>query len=183
MKIEPVSGKNRIDRNGFRRVWFSLLLVLLGSCLFVSAASADTISTDTQDDSILSWGTNIPADLSGFFDLGPDPFPLEPDPSLPWTDPQNIATLDYWLGLVAELGNDPSLLQSLVGLGMEDANYLTSPPSALNVSSTQDAAVTPEPVTGALLGAGLLLLLIYARRRTRVMILSGDGGPATAAMI
>jgi hypothetical protein len=154
-------------RNSLRPVWFagSVLIWLLGANL----ASADTIS-DTADTSALDDGTgDLPlTDLSGwFFNLDPQlPFPAEPDPSQSWTSPANIATLDYWLSVVSELGDDPSLLAQLYGLGM-----INSPdPAAVMVSevSTEESpSDVPEPGTPGLFIGGLALLGVYATQRAR----------------
>lgn len=157
-------------QNGLRSVWLAgLVLVWLSG-----AAAADSIG-GTVDTSVPADGTGDlpPADLSGwFFSLDPQlPFPTEPDPSQPdlsqaWTSPENIATLNYWLGLVMELGDDPSLLAQLYGLGM-----ISSPdPATLmvsQVSNQESPSDIPEPATLPLFIGGLALLGLNATERAR----------------
>ena len=143
--------------------------------LFVAnAAAADEMAgSDTVIDDGMG---DLPAsDLTGWF-FNPDPgqpFPPEPDPSQPWTSPENLATINYYLAIVQELGNDPSLLSQLYGMGMISSPDLTSTQiSQLILSNDQlisqdTAGSVPEPVSLELLGGGLAFLGIYAVGRAR----------------
>src|ERR1700733_9123990 len=97
--------------------------VVLAWLVCTNVAKADSIANISgQDLSSFDEGTDDSSDsgLSGWF-FNPNPeqsFPSEPDPSQAWTSPDNIATLEYWLSLVVQLGDDPSLLTQLDGLGM-----------------------------------------------------------------
>lgn len=132
-------------------------------------ASADVISgaadTSAPNDGA---GDLPPADLSGWFSsLDPQlPFPTEPDPSLPWTSPENIAALNYWLSLVMELGDDPSLLAQLYGLGMSSSPDPAAVPAS-QVSTQETPGNVPEPRTPALFIGGLALLGLHATERAR----------------
>jgi hypothetical protein len=154
---------------------FGLASTLLTFFFFVNIAAANTVGGDVQDQSFDDWIVTIPADLSGFFELGKNPFPLETSPGLPWTDPNNIATLNYWMSLISELGDNPSLLPDLYGLGMNDGSGGSTSPTvdvsatSLSSLSSTDVASTPEPVTGALLGAGLIPMAGYAWRSSRTV--------------
>jgi hypothetical protein len=143
--------------------------------LFVANAAAadETAGIGTViDDGI---GDLPPSDLTGwFFNPNPDqPFPPEPDPSQPWTSPENLETINYWLSLVVDLGNDQFILSQMYGLGMISSPDLTPMQiSQLILSNDQliaqeTAASTPEPVTLGLLGGGLALLGLYAAGRAR----------------
>jgi hypothetical protein len=127
---------------------------------------ADSIG-DTDDTVFGSGMTYVPpADLTGwFFDSdAPPAFPVAPDPSQPWTSAANIATLNYWLGVVSDLGDDPVALEQLYTAGMIDAPTA----GALTYSQTQaENPVAPEPAGAALLGAGLLVIGIVAEARRR----------------
>jgi hypothetical protein len=147
--------------------------------LFASAAVADTngdngtaVGASVMDDGI----GDLPAsDLNGwFFNPDPDlPFPPEPDPSQPWTSVANLETINYWLSLVMDLGDDPSLLSQLYGLGMISSPDLTPAQIGQVILSndqliSQDTGSTvPEPATLALLGGGLAMLGLYAAKRAR----------------
>lgn len=151
--------------SGLRSVW--LTGVALACLLCANVAAADVIG-GTADTSALDDGTgDLPAaDLSGWFSLDPQlPFPTEPDPSLPWTSPENLATLNYWLSLVLELGDDPSLLAQLYGLGMISSPDPATPVS--QVSSQQTPSNVPEPVTLGLFIGGLALMGLYPAERAR----------------
>jgi hypothetical protein len=152
-------------------------LVLGGVC--ANAAKADSISSLTGRAvssvavSSLDDGTGD-SGLSGWF-FNPDPpqsFPSEPDPSQPWTSPENIATLEYWLSLVVELGNDPSLLTQLYGLGMIGSPNLASAQATLTTleNSQETPGNVPEPLTLALIGGGLAFLGLYAAKRSRLAL-------------
>jgi hypothetical protein len=153
-------------------VWFTGLLLLCFPCARV--VTADMIgdaggSNFPFPDSM--FGDLPPSDLSGwFFSPGTQlPFPSQPDPSQPWTSAENIATMNYWMALVSELGNDPSLLAQLQGLGMITTQVAATPPNSQvgSVSSQNSPADVPEPLTLALLGGGLLLFASYAGTRVR----------------
>jgi hypothetical protein len=135
------------------------LSILLCGLLAASVACADTGS----DNWMTNGGTDVPPyQLSGwFFDPPANPFPNFPDPSQPWTSQANIDQINYWLKIVADMYNDPSLAD----LGSwNDPNAL-----ALAITQAQSESAAPEPMTVSLLGGGLSLLGLYAfRRRTRV---------------
>jgi hypothetical protein len=171
----------RQGRFGFRQV-ISAAIVFAG-LLCVRAASPDTIVqapvfTDAS-------GALPPSDLNGwFFTAGTaQPFPTEPDPSQTWASLTSITTLNYWLSLVMELGNDPSLLTQLYGLGMigspdpatpavNPVNLVgqVSPVIQVSQAGTQSSSDVPEPVTLELFAGGLCLLWLY-------------GAPISAAII
>jgi hypothetical protein len=149
--------------------------------LFANIAVADDVTPASV--SAIDDGTgDLPAaDLGGWF-FNPDPnlpFPPEPDPSQPWTSPENLATINYWLSLVLDysidLGNDPSnasaLLAQLYELGMISSPDLTSAQigqvilSNDELISQQTDGDTPEPATLGLLGGGLALLGLYGAER------------------
>jgi hypothetical protein len=154
-------------QNGLRSVW--LAGMALGWLLCANAATAD-VTGDTNGPEVSAiddWtGGPPPTDLSGwFFSLDPQqPFPTEPDPSQPWTSPENIATMNYWLSLVTELGDDPSLLTPLYGLGMIGSPNSTTPSQQTSEQGPSDVA---EPVTQGLFGEGLALMGLYAAERCR----------------
>jgi hypothetical protein len=145
---------------------------VLACLFFANAAAADETAGSTP---VIDDGTSdLPAsDLSGWF-YSPDPdlpFPSEPDPSQPWTSAANIETLNYWLSLVEELEDDPSLLAQLYGMGMISSPDLTSDQvNQLILSNDQvitlEPGSVPEPVTLGLLGGGLALLGLYAAGRS-----------------
>ena len=139
-------------------------------------AAADWITTggeSTFDDGL---GDLPPGGLTGWF-FNPDaglPSPVETDPGQPWTSAANIETLNYWLSEVALLGDDPSLLYELYGLGMITA------PNVAGLAATQtevndlleeyggqpDPSGIPEPATASFLAGALVFLGIYAAIRT-----------------
>lgn len=143
------------------------MALLVGWLLSACLANADSISNpggQTVSTSNESLGDVPAADLNGWF------FTLDPnqvDPSQPFTSPANIAIIDYWLSFVAELGDDPALLPQLYGMGMIDSTTMTAMEASMQSSNTSVAAV-PEPVTGFLLGGGMLILGFFKARRTRL---------------
>jgi len=152
-----------------RSIFLAGLVLALSVC--VNAAKADSIANisgldlSSLDVSSVDDGSDD-SGLSGWF-FNPDPpqpFPSEPDPSQPWTSPENIATLEYWLSLVAELGDDPSLLSQLYGLGMiSSPNLATADVTLADLENSQETTGNvPEPLTLALIGGGLALLGLYA---------------------
>jgi hypothetical protein len=160
-------------RNGLKSVW--LAGIVLAWLLFASTAVADDV-TAVSVSAIDDGTSDLPAaDLNGwFFNPDPDlPFPPEPDPSQPWTSPENLATINYWLSLVMDLGWDPTLLSQLYGLGMIGSPDLT--PAQIGqlilsndqLISQETAGDVPEPVTLELFGGGLALLGFYAAERAR----------------
>jgi hypothetical protein len=159
-------------QHGLRSVWWAgiVLVWLLGANMAAADSISETVDTSAPDDGTGDWP---PADLSGWF-FSPDPqlrFPTEPDPSQldlsqAWTSPENIATLNYWLSLVMELGGDPSLLAQLYGLGM----ISSSAPVALTVnqvSSQESPSDVPEPATLRFFIGALALLGLNATQRAR----------------
>ena len=148
-------------------------------CLCANVAKADSISILTgyamSSGVVSSLDDGIgDSDLNGWF-FNPDPppsFPSEPDPSQPWTSPENVATLEYWLSVVVEIGDDPSLLARLYGLGMIDSPNLAIAEATLAdlETSRQTAGSVPEPLTLALIGGGLALMGLYAAKRSRLAL-------------
>jgi hypothetical protein len=100
-----------------------------------------------------------PADLTGWFfnSDGFQPFPMDLDPSQPWTSADNLAALNYWLGVVPDFGQSPD--GSGIGTPMDQA---------LNDSLiSADEAGAPEPPGWRLFLAGLLLIGAMAEIRRR----------------
>jgi hypothetical protein len=159
-------------------VWLAALALmwLLGANAAVADEGAEG-SVPAIDDGI---GDLPGSDLNGWF-FNPEPeFPFLAPPDAfsaengqPWTSAANLATIDYWLSLVEELGDDPSLLQQLYGLGMIDSPVLTPVQisqvieSNMQLISQENPGGVPEPVTWALLGGGLTFIGLYAVRRAR----------------
>jgi hypothetical protein len=170
-----VNNRRKYLRSG----WF--LSVLLAGLFWGNAAKAD---------SIISVAAPASDDLSDWFFNSdpPPPFPEELNLSDEWTSAENIATLDYWLSLVLELGveNDSSDLVSLYGSGTissPDPNTPVIPVSQVAQTSSvstqslvsqtsADLISAPEPITLSLFAGGLALLGL---RRTRMTII--DHGP------
>jgi hypothetical protein len=164
-------------RKGLRSVWLVAFVLACLPC--ASAAWADDTVGSTDGVSVIDDGTGDlpPSELTGWFFPPSDPnqpFPPEPDPSQPWTSAANLATIDYWLSVVVELGNDPSLLQQLYGWGMISSPDLTSTQiSQLIVTNQQlisqesSTSGVPEPMTMGLLGGGLAFLGLFAAGRAR----------------
>lgn len=94
-------------------LWLTAALVLV----WTLRASADSMG----DLNSTVWGSGMsyvpPADLTGWFFNSDGPpasaFPAAPDPSLPWTSAANIATLNNWLGVAADPGDNPATLDRL----------------------------------------------------------------------
>jgi hypothetical protein len=166
----------------------SIFLTSLVLALSVGAnlARADTLSA-LEGPGVSSWGTpswgtlssGAPSlddgtgdsGLTGWFFNPPQSSPSEPDPSQAWTSPENIATLEYWLSVVVEIGNDPSLLAEFYGLGMISApNLATAQATLTNLENPQTPSNVPEPLTLALTGGGLAFLGLYAAKRIRLAI-------------
>ncbi len=150
---------------GIRKLLTLLLTAGLG-LVWPPGAPADSV--DDSDDTVFGSGMTYvpPADLTGwFFDPdAPAAFPVAPDPSQPWTSAANIATLNYWLGLVSDLGDDSAALEQLYTAGMIDAPTA----EALTYSQTEaEDPGAPEPAGFALLGGGLLVIGIVAQERRR----------------
>lgn len=152
-----------IFRSGFLAL---ALLVYAGVGVADDATNEDT---STVDDGI---GDLPPSGLTEwFFDTeGPLPSRVEAVPGEPWTSPANIAILDYWLSLVADLGEDPALLQELYGLGMistPDAAGLAAMQAEVaslmdEDASQQEPSDIPEPASLGLLAGGLVFPALYA---------------------
>jgi hypothetical protein len=100
-----------------------------------------------------------PADLTGWFfnPDGPAASPQAPDPSQPWTSQENIATLNAWLSVVSDFGNDPALgvIGTVSGQLLADS------------LAPAGQAGAPEPAVLALLSAGLIVLGAMAEVRRR----------------
>jgi hypothetical protein len=180
-KRQVASKKNVKLTEGLRPVWW--LGIVLAWLLSANIAAADEIiEIAGLDVPVSSDGTgdtpaaDLTSDLDGWFfsvDTQP-PLPADLDPSQPWTSAPNIATMDYWLSLVIELQDDPSLLTQLYGLGMIDSPDPATPPvmqvSSLSVVDQGSPVLTqeslsdvPEPVTLGLFLGGLALLA-FARQ-------------------
>ena len=122
-------------------------------------AVADTIGDETGQDPSGAPALDIPADLAGWF--------LNINPADQWTSAANIATMESWLQIIVQLGDDPSLLSELNGLGMIDPGAITT-----ESNFAEAPAFVPEPATlnlmgSALLGGALLLFGLDAVRRVR----------------
>jgi hypothetical protein len=141
--------------------WLSL--VCTASCLAIwllsaNVAAADTFGATAGEDlsaSDFSGTGDLPASgLNGWFFNTNPPQPGLPltDLSLPWTSAQNIATMNYWLSLVTELDDNPSLLPQLYGLGMTSSPDAATPEFAVvsQVGAQTLPSNVPEPVTGGL---------------------------------
>ena len=166
-------------QNGLKSV--GLAGLVLTWLLFANIAMANDVTAVSFSGFDDGTGDLPAADLGGWF-FNPDPnlpFPPEPDPSQPWTSPENLATINYWLSLVTEwsigLDNDSSnaaaLLSQLYESGMISSPDLT-PAQIGQVILSNDALIsketdgsTPEPATLGLLGGGLALLGLYGSKR------------------
>jgi hypothetical protein len=167
--------------------WAGIVLagIVLAWTLCATTAAADTIE-DLEWWSTTHTNIELPgSDLNGWFFSSDQPalFPTEPDPSQIWSSAGDIATVNHWLSLALELGDDPSLLTELYGRGM-----ISSPDPAtavIQVSwvsqvngvgqlSSQGPADVPEPMTFGLLAAGLAFLGLYA------VLWGGPPGPRRA---
>jgi len=104
-----------------------------------------------------------PADLTGwFFNPGnPAAFPQAADASQQWTSPENVATLNYWLSVVSDIGGDPAVTGAISAVSGQAFNGSLAPAGE---------AGAPEPAVPALLAAGLLVLGAMAEvmRRRRI---------------
>ena len=162
-------GKTRRCPGGVRLAW-GLFLCLV--CVSVALADDLTLSENSSIDG--SANDLMPGGLTGWFFTSdnPPPYPVETDAGQPWTSPDNIATLDYWLSLVAELQYDPSLLQELYGLGMISApdaaavasaqTFVSQAAQADQPTGLEDEGGAPEPGTLGLLAGSLVLLGLSA---------------------
>jgi hypothetical protein len=161
-------------RRGLKSVWIAGLVLAWLLCANVAAADTVTAENDATAGNVPGfddWVGDVPASgLNGWF-FDPDPgfsFPEEPDPSQPWTSAANIVTLDYWLSLVEELGDDPSLLWQLYGLGMISSPDLAPAQLGQLIESnsqlvSQENASLPEPITWGLVCGGLVFLALLCR--------------------
>lgn len=134
--------KNILKR--VKPVWCLCLLLLASSAFADTGDTGDASSVDMPSYQLSGW----------FFNPTSDPFPTFSDPSLEWTTDDNIALIDHWLTVVADMANDPS------------AGDLSSGTDAL-VSGEQPPSEAPEPATLSLFCAGLALLGFAAFRRPR----------------
>jgi hypothetical protein len=168
--------KNINDRS--ISLWFAILLFAWLPC--ASIAHADMIGDDAGKDISspeFPFGDLPASELGGWFfnPNSPPPFPAQPDLSQPWTSAENIALMNYWLGLVsqleleAQLQNDPALLAQLYGLGMLSDPGAPQLSQLGTVNSQQNPSEVPEPLTMGLLVVGLLLVGSYAGARMRRM--------------
>ncbi|HWF09552.1 MAG TPA: PEP-CTERM sorting domain-containing protein [Bryobacteraceae bacterium] len=131
-------------------------------CLLLLASSAFADTGDVGDISPI----DMPSyQLSGwFFNPTADPFPIFSDPSLEWTTDDNVALINHWLTVVADMANDPS------------AGNLSSNSDPLAVTGSQPPSEVPEPATLSLFSMGLALLGFAAFRRARRPVLEGISG-------
>jgi hypothetical protein len=140
--------------------WRTLTVGLVTAVLWPWVATANSIN-DLASTVFGSGMTYVPpADLTGWF-FNPEgllPFPLAPDPSQPWTSPENIAALKDWLGVVSDLGGDPGIIERFPGSG--DQAQIDS------MAAAQDTG-TPEPPEWALAATGLLMVGAIAEVRRR----------------
>jgi hypothetical protein len=159
--------------NAFRKIQGGVCLLPLVCALFAvqfcaNPARADLIVNDGLQAMSDDGTSGMPGSAySGwFFNPQPNPaLPTQPDLSQPWTSTENVATMNYWLSLVVELGDSSDLVTQLTGLAPTD-----SLGSALQLIQTDTQAAvsnTPEPVTWPLLAGGLLFLGLFAQVRVR----------------
>jgi hypothetical protein len=158
----------------FNSVRFTGLFLAWFLCANIAAADAihDTGPPDVSNSN--SWFGNVPpSELNGwFFDSNQPPsFPFQLDPGQPWTSAENIAILNHWLSVVAEMGDDAPLVAELKGLGIAithvgSKNQVnpSNPVTSQNLPSD-----VPEPETLALLCAGLMFSGAYTAVRARRM--------------
>jgi hypothetical protein len=110
-----------------------------------------------------------PAQIGGWFF---NSYPFYSDPSRIWTSAGNIATMNYWASLVAQLGEHPELLAQLYGLGLTDlpgTEWINQSQTTLTTqTNTQLApAVVPEPATLEILGFALGIFGLYVGTHAR----------------
>jgi hypothetical protein len=158
-----------------RRFWkLTAPVWVVGLVLVWLPGERIAVADDVSDTNDTVFGDGMiyvpPADLTGWFFNPDDPVALPPsDPSQIWTSPGNIATLNQWLQLATDLGDDPSVLQEMYGFGMISAPNAAAVTAAEEVVAQVQNSGAPEPVGFALLAAGLLVMGVVAGMRTRRM--------------
>ncbi len=134
------------------RVKAILLPALLAAWLCcANTAAADTngiVDIPALDDGLAD---TPPADLGGWF--------LTFDPSNQWTTAANIATMESWLAVVEEFGDDASVVSQVV----PQLQGLIDESSSTTYSQTSQSTV-PEPATLELLAGALAILALCARK-------------------
>ncbi len=159
-----------------RRTWKLMATVWVPGLVLVwllsgrIAVADETSTTSDTNNTVFGDGMTYvpPSDLTGWF-FNPDgPAALTPsDPSLIWTSPANIATLNEWLQLATDLGDDPSVLQEMDGLGMIGVPTAAAVTAAEQLVTQAENPGAPEPAGLALLAAGLLGIGAVAAARAR----------------
>jgi hypothetical protein len=134
------------------RVKVILLPALLVAWLCcANPAAADTsgiVDISALDDGLAD---TPPADIEGWF--------LTFDPSNQWTTAANIATMESWLAVVEELGDDASVIPQVV----PQLQGVIDESSSTTYSETSQSVV-PEPATLELLAGALAILALCARK-------------------
>ena len=139
---------------------------VLGACLCcVTPVAGATLNNQTPifDSEIYDLP---PADLAGWF--------LTFDPSTQWTSTSNIATMESWLAIVAQITANPQALNQFYARRFSGIGLTDSPPPALwqwlgsgQFPQAPQQDFVPEPATLELLGASLVTLGFYIPMRTR----------------